>query len=536
MGFEKLKPGDKHYKTYVGPSLKMRNWFLVIFCTFSFLHGFAQLRSQSGQVYLDENHNGIYDMGEEPLSNISISNGLDIVQSSELGEYEIPLREDGVIFVIKPSGYIPGFSKENISKFFAYHKPEGSPKYTYAGIPKTMLPEQLNFALYPNPDEKRLKVALLGDTQVEKIDHVFHVAKLVGEQLIDEQVDFVVPLGDLVFDNLDLFDPLKKVLGKIGAPVYYVYGNHDRNYDAMELQYRAETYKAHFGPSYYAFNYGDNAFLVLNSVFPENGTRNFEGRIDEDQLKFVGNYLTALPNEMPVHLFMHIPLEQISNVKTLFALFKAHPNLYVYAGHTHTQYFKDFERPDGWPHDKPVTELVAGAVCGAWWLGEKDLYGVPSSMMGDGTPKGYWILDIDGSNRRCTYKITGDGTNKQMHIWTPREFTDEEAFLDVNEIIVNVFAGNDATQVKVKIEDEEWVPMQKISEPDPYYSRQIRLQEQRGAPDQKIPFYHQRFPVSQHLWKIEIPGELKLGVYDLEVSAKDSVGLDAVSHSLLFVK
>lgn len=126
------------------------------------------------------------------------------------------------------------------------------------------------------------------------------------------------------------------------------------------------------------------------------------------------------------------------------------------------------------------------------------------------------------------------GANKQMNIWTPHEFTDEDVSLDMDEIIVNVFAGNDATEVK--IEDEEWVFMQKVSQPNPYYSRQIRLQEQRGAPDQKIPYYHQTFPVSQHLWKIEIPGELKSGVYDLKVRAKDSVGLDAVSHSLLFVK
>ncbi|NND06168.1 MAG: hypothetical protein HKN87_07300 [Saprospiraceae bacterium] len=536
MEFENLDHNNNASWAYVGAWLQMRNWFLVLVWAFSFLHGFAQSRLQSGRIYLDENHNGIYDTGEKPLSNVSVSNGLTIVQSDEHGLYEIALRDDGVIFIIKPSGFISDLSKENIFKFFAFHRPEGSPKYKYAGIPTTMLAEHLNFALYPHPDEKNLKVALLGDTQVETMDHVFHVAKLVGEQLITEKVDFVIPLGDLVFDDLDLFDPLKKVLSKIGAPVYYVYGNHDRNYDAMELQNRDETYKAHFGPSYYAFNYGDNAFLVLNSVFPENGTRNFEGKIDADQLKFVENYLNTLPNGVPIHLFMHIPLEQVSNVKKLFELFEAHPNLYVYAGHTHTQYFKEFTRADGWLHDGPVTELVAGAVCGAWWLGDKDLYGVPSSMMGDGTPKGYWILDIDASNRTCTYKISGGDVNKQMHIWTPNEFKDEEGSLDKNEIIVNVFAGNDATEVKVKIEDGEWLAMQKVLEPDPFYSKQMRLLEQRGTSDQKMPYYQPRFPVSQHLWKIEIPGGMKSGVYDLEVWARNNIGLDAVSHSLLFMK
>jgi len=514
----------------------MSNWFLTIVLIFCCLDGFSQSRLQSGHVYLDRNHNGIYDQGDEPLSQVSISNGLDIVQSNEHGEYQIPLRDDGVIFVIKPSGYIPGFSEDNIANFFAYHNPKGSPNYKYKGIPQTKLPDQLNFALYSNPDEKRLKVALLGDTQVEIIDHVFHVAKLVADQLIDEKVDFVVPLGDLVFDDLDLFDPLKKVLGKIGAPVYYVYGNHDRNYDAEELQGRDVTYRAHFGPSYYAFNYGDNAFLVLNTVFPENGTRNFEGRIDEDQLQFIENYLKTLPNEISIHLLMHIPLEDISNLKTLLGLFKGHPNVSAYAGHTHTQYFKDFGRTDGWPHSKPITELVAGAVCGAWWLGERDLYGVPSSMMGDGTPKGYWILDIAGSDRAYSYRISGDASNRQMHIWTPHEFTEEEVFFDRQEIIVNVFAGNDATEVNLKIEGEDWRLMQKVAEPDPFYSRQIKLQEQGDASAEKLPYYHERFPISQHLWKMTIPRELDPGVYKLEVRAKNNNGLDATSHSLLFVQ
>jgi len=522
---------SKHSKIFS----EMSNGFLVLFCTFLWSQGFAQSKLQSGHVFLDENKNGIYDRDEEPLSNVCISNGMDIVRTNERGEYEIPLRQEGVIFVIKPSGYIPAFSEDYIANFYAYHKPDGSPKYKYEGIQKRVLPDQLDFALYPNPDEKRVKIALLGDTQVDIIDHVFHVAKLVGDQLIDEEVDFVVPLGDLVFDDLDLFDPLKKVLGKIGAPVYYVYGNHDRNYDGTELQYRDETYEAHFGPSYYAFNYGKNAFLVLNSVFPENGTRKFDGRIDEDQLKFVENYLKTLPGEMPIHLFMHIPLEDISNAKTLLGLFQKHPNLFPYAGHTHTQYYRSFDRTDGWPHDTPLVELVAGAVCGAWWLGEKDIYGIPHAMMGDGTPKGYWIVDIDASSRKYTYRVSGDGSNKQMNIWTPHEFTDEFGFEDKDEIIVNVFAGNDATDVQVKIEDEDWMPMKKVLEPDPFYSRQIRLLELEGDSNKRMPYYQPKFPNSQHVWKMEIPKELKPGVYNLEIRARNDDGLDATSKSLLYV-
>ena len=513
----------------------IKDWIIVIVYALCLSTGFAQSRILSGHVYVDENSNGVFDRAETPLPNVSISNGIDVVETNDEGEYKIPLFDDAVIFVIKPSSYISGLTENNIARFFNHHKLTGSPVYKYQGIPKNELSDQLNFAMYPNPGEDTLKVALLGDIQVKIIDDVYYVANLVGEQLLDERVDFVVPLGDLVFDDLDLFDPLKKVLGKIGAPVYYVYGNHDRNYDATQLKYRDETYKAHFGPSYYAFNYGEKAFLVLNTVFPENGTRNFEGRIDEDQLRFIENYIKTLASSTPIHLFMHIPLEQVSNLEALFNLFKHHSNVSAYAGHTHTQYFKSFKKNDGWPHDKPIQELVAGAVCGSWWLGEKDMYGVPTAMMGDGTPKGYWIMDINGPGRKLTYKVSGNIPNQQMHIWTPRNFVNEKSFIEGKDVVVNIYAGNDSTEVDMQIEGKNWVPMQKVIAPDPYYSRMIKLQELGITSAEHAPFYRDRLPPSDHIWEIAIPENLPPGVYVVKIRARNDDGLNAESQTLLFV-
>ena len=514
----------------------MKNVILIILLASYDYFGAAQSQVLSGYVFLDTNKNGIYDPGEKPLEQVSVSNGLDIVQSDGMGKYEIPLRENGVIFVIKPSGYAPALTEENIPGFFAFNNPGGSPELKYSGIPKNILTKPFNFPLHPSPYENKLKIALLGDTQVEDMEHVSHVAKLVADQLIDEKTSFVVPLGDLVFDDLDLFEPLKEVLGKIGSPVYYVYGNHDRNYDASSIQHRDETYKANFGPSYYAFNYGNNAFLVLNDVFPENGTRKFEAKIDEVQLQFISNFIKTIPASNTIHLMMHIPLEELTNRSALFNILKDHKNVYAYAGHTHTQYFKDFGKEEGWHQDEPLTELVAGAVCGAWWLGEKDVYGVPVSMMGDGTPKGYWILDIEGSEVKFTYKISGNSANRQMHIWTPPAFDNDRAAIDNNHIIVNVFAGNDSTEVKIKIEGYDWISMKKVLEPDPFYANQVVIQEQNDVPANKMPYYKDKFPLCEHLWKTRIPQGLKSGSHQLEIHAKNNIGLDARVNAFLFIR
>lgn len=516
--------------------MKKTNAVLSILFTLYACIGASQAQLLSGYVFLDLNENGIYDSADKPLSQVSISNGQDIVQSDDGGKYEISLLENGLIFLIKPSGYIPASTRENILNYFSFNKPDGSPELKYPGIPKIILTQPFNFPLYPSPNENKFKIALLGDTQVENEEHVSHVAKLVAEQLIDEKLDFVIPLGDLVFDDLDLFDPLKRVLGKIGSPVYYVYGNHDRNYDATDLKYRDETYKANFGPSWYAYNYGDHAFLVLNNVFPENGTRKFEAKIDDLQLKFIANFIKTVPSAHSIHLFMHIPLEELTNRDALFQILKDHANVYAYAGHTHTQYFKNFGESEGWLNEKPLSELVAGAVCGAWWLGNKDIYGVPVSMMGDGTPKGYWIMDVDGSSRTLTYRVSGHSTNKHMHIWTPPVAGEQEFKLDSNCIIVNVFAGTDSTDVNLKIEGGDWIKMDKVLEPDPFYTSQIVAMEQQADAGVKMPYYREKFPISHHLWKTKVPSMLEPGVYTLIVRVNDKIGLKAESNALLFIK
>ncbi|MCB0685088.1 MAG: calcineurin-like phosphoesterase family protein [Saprospiraceae bacterium] len=515
--------------------MHLKDFVFVTIFTLYWVWGLTQSTVQSGYVFYDINENGVYDTGDKPLSGISISNGLDVVQSDEEGAYKISMRENGVIFIIKPSGYRSSVNKENIASFYAFLKPEGSPKLQYPGIAKFTISGSLNFPLYRNNDEKKIKVAILGDTQVENMEHIAHVAKLVAEQIIHEEADFVVPLGDLVFDDLNLFDPLKQVLSKIGSPVYYVYGNHDRNYDAMDLQYRDETFKANFGPSYYAFNYGNNSFIVMNDVFPENGTRRFLAKIDADQLAFIANLVQTIPEENSIHLFMHIPLEEISNREALFEILKNHSQVYAYAGHTHTQYFKDFGRTEGWLRDEPLSELVAGAVCGAWWLGDKDLYGVPSAMMGDGTPKGYWILDIDENRRQLTYKVSGSATNTQMHIWTPHDSTGSDSELEDNIIMVNIFAGDESTRVKLKIEGQEWVSMAKTFQPDPFYMQMIKRKEKQEVSGSKMPYYHDKFPISQHVWRFEIPYMLTYGKYKLTVQAKNDKGLEAESNALLTI-
>lgn len=50
-----------------------------------------------------------------------------------------------------------------------------------------------------------------------------------------------------------------------------------------------------------------------------------------------------------------------------------------------------------------------GTVCGAWWTGP---------ICGDGTPAGYGVYEVDGSDLKWYYKSTGLAKDKQLRVYT----------------------------------------------------------------------------------------------------------------------
>lgn len=70
-------------------------------------------------------------------------------------------------------------------------------------------------------------------------------------------------------------------------------GNHDMNYDATTDEQSDATFKKNFGPSNYAFNYGNVHFIILDDILypdPRDG-KGYWGGLRPDQLSFIENDL-----------------------------------------------------------------------------------------------------------------------------------------------------------------------------------------------------------------------------------------------------
>jgi hypothetical protein len=100
------------------------------------------------------------------------------------------------------------------------------------------------------------KIAVFGDTQPYNIEQVDFIAEdIVPELAGRNDIAFGLTMGDIVGDDLSLFEPLNQTIAKIGLPWYNVMGNHDINYMSPNDELSDETYERVYGPATYAFEY-----------------------------------------------------------------------------------------------------------------------------------------------------------------------------------------------------------------------------------------------------------------------------------------
>ncbi|MCA9165938.1 MAG: metallophosphoesterase, partial [Planctomycetales bacterium] len=175
-----------------------------------------------GVVFHDANENGKLDASDKPLAGMRVSNGRDIVETNANGGYELPVSDDTILFVIKPRGWRTPISGDMLPRFYYIHKPNGSPAdFKYAGVaPTGPLPASVDFPLYPQAEPDKFRAVMFGDPQPSTQEEVDFVAHDVIEELVGTDAKFGVTLGDIMFDDLALFDSQNGAIAVLGIPWY----------------------------------------------------------------------------------------------------------------------------------------------------------------------------------------------------------------------------------------------------------------------------------------------------------------------------
>lgn len=486
-----------------------------------------------GVVYNDANLNRARDPGENGIAGVRVSNGRVIVQTDPSGNYRLPVDDDTIVFVIKPRGWMNPVDVNNHPEFYYVHKPKGSPPQKYKGVaPTGPLPESVDFPLFKREEPDRFKVVFLGDTQPHNNQTAFYMSHDVFEELVGADAAFGVTLGDVVGDNLSLYEDVVAAHGFVGIPWHYVKGNHDANYDGRPDHNRTyETWARVFGPPYYSFEYGPVHFVMLNNPFFGQEGR-FTAGLDFRQMSWLRRDLALVPNDQLVVLMMHIPIHWMTDRVDLFGLFQDRPNTFSISGHTHTLYHVFCGESHGWKGNEPHHHLVNGAACGAWWRGAPDEVGLPHATGADGAPNGYSVITFDDTKYSIRWKSARRPADYQMQIYAPDEVVSAET--GKTKVLANVFIGSERSKVEMRLGDWPWTPMTRVHQPDPGYLQAKQVEDKITKP---IPWRGVQAPGnSYHIWEALLPEKMPAGPRLIEIRSTDMFGNVDVGRRIIYVR
>lgn len=515
----------------------------IVMSTF-FLGSHLNAQTANGYVYEDTNNNQEMDAGEKGIPGIGVSNGSDVVKTKSDGSYEIPVSDDNIIFVIKPTGYALAVNEYQQPQSYYIHKPNGSPKMDFTGVaPTGPLPESIDFGLIPQQEDNNYDIILFGDPQPYTLEEVSHFNTAIVSELVGtKDYKFGISLGDLVGNDLTLFYPYLHSVSRVGLPWYHVYGNHDMNFDAETDNMADETFEAVFGPANYSFNYGKVHYIIIDDVYypdPRDGS-GYWGGFREDQLEFLENDLKLVPKDYLVVVSLHIPLTDFGSGdqfrdedrEALFDLLKKFPNTISLSAHTHFQMHDFFGKDRGWKGKDVHHHYNVGTTSGDWYSGSDDSYGTPNSRMRDGTPKGYAVLKIKGNDYEFDYKVSGADWSEKMHIHLPRVVPQNRR--SRAQVIVNFFQGSSKDSLFYRVDGGEWMPMRYSPMHDPVISKVHHDWEYNYTlPGGKRP----SFPVeSTHIWRAGIPNDLDPGKHEVEIMAKDFLGREYTGKASYLIR
>jgi len=373
--------------------------------------------------------------GETGIPDVCVSDGVEVVRTDKDGVYQLASKKyHKYVFVSVPSGYEP--ARQGILPVI--HTQLEKSEY---------VPERVDFYLKEALDQTDHTMLMLGD---------MHLANRTNDR--NQFRDFVndlnaftltlsgpvygLTLGDMTWDlywetnNYGYREYLDDAQTIQDLTVYQTIGNHDHSmYQVGDYNTVAE-YKQEVAPTYYSFNVGNVHYVVLDDVECTNSdattdangkacyVRTYDGNLVEEQLKWLEKDLAYVSKSTPIVISMHIPLYNSGgsyrwydknkpalkeHAIALENLLKPYPEVHVYTAHTHTLYNVDKTASNH------IFEHNAGSVCGTWWWSGNETPGIHIGQ--DGSPGGYTVLKVSGSDFSWQYKSTGKPLGHQFRTY-----------------------------------------------------------------------------------------------------------------------
>lgn len=497
---------------------------------------------------------GIVSSAGVGVENVVVSDGAEVTVTNEKGIYQLKsAKKWGYVFISVPSGYeVPSVGV--------------LPQFHRALKNSADVVERADFKLEKVDGQDSYKIFMLGD---------MHLANRTGDlgqfaQFTSDLTDYMtrhkgekmyaLTLGDMTWDlywysNSYYFPQyLNTVNSQIkNLQIFHTMGNHDNDFQTRSDYDAAVKYVDQICPTYYSFNIGKVHYVVMDDIdcssYDGSTSRNYVKSLSAEQLDWLAKDLSHVDKTTPVVVAMHVQVfypttsgfkidHDPVNTQRLFDILDGYTVRFV-TGHTHKLFNVTPDAPIVDGHN--FREYNSGSVCASWWWSGNLTPGIHIGT--DGTPGGYGIWDVTGTDFQCLYKSTGWPEEYQFRSYDlnnvhfsmadvplmPSDISAsvKNAYMQYvnaypqnndNEVLINIWNWNSDWTLSVVDENRKTLPYTEVWAYDPLHIAALSVKRFNNAGLKSTPsFITDKFT---HFFKVKADD----ADTDLVITVKDEFG------------
>ena len=497
---------------------------------------------------------GIVSSAGVGVENVVVSDGAEVTVTNEKGIYQLKsAKKWGYVFISVPSGYeVPSVGV--------------LPQFHRALKNSADVVERADFKLEKVDGQDSYKIFMLGD---------MHLANRTGDlgqfaQFTSDLTDYMtrhkgekmyaLTLGDMTWDlywysNSYYFPQyLNTINSQIkNLQIFHTMGNHDNDFQTRSDYDAAVKYVDQICPTYYSFNIGKVHYVVMDDIdcssYDGTESSNYVKSLSAEQLDWLAKDLSHVAKTTPVVVAMHaqvfypttsgfkIDHDQVNTLR-LFDILDGYTVRFV-TGHTHKLFNVTPDAPIVDGHN--FREYNSGSVCASWWWSGNLTPGIHIGT--DGTPGGYGIWDVTGTDFQCLYKSTGWPEEYQFRSYDlnnvhfsmadvplmPSDISAsvKNAYMQYvnaypqnndNEVLINIWNWNSDWTLSVVDENRKTLPYTEVWAYDPLHIAALSVKRFNNAGLKSTPsFITDKFT---HFFKVKADD----ADTDLVITVKDEFG------------
>ena len=497
---------------------------------------------------------GIVSSAGVGVENVVVSDGAEVTVTNEKGIYQLKsAKKWGYVFISVPSGYeVPSVGV--------------LPQFHRALKNSADVVERADFKLEKVDGQDSYKIFMLGD---------MHLANRTGDlgqfaQFTSDLTDYMtrhkgekmyaLTLGDMTWDlywysNSYYFPQyLNTINSQIkNLQIFHTMGNHDNDFQTRSDYDAAVKYVDQICPTYYSFNIGKVHYVVMDDIdcssYDGTESHNYVKSLSAEQLDWLAKDLSHVAKTTPVVVAMHaqvfypttsgfkIDHDQVNTLR-LFDILDGYTVRFV-TGHTHKLFNVTPDAPIVDGHN--FREYNSGSVCASWWWSGNLTPGIHIGT--DGTPGGYGIWDVTGTDFQCLYKSTGWPEEYQFRSYDlnnvhfsmadvplmPSDISAsvKNAYMQYvnaypqnndNEVLINIWNWNSDWTLSVVDENRKTLPYTEVWAYDPLHIAALSVKRFNNAGLKSTPsFITDKFT---HFFKVKADD----ADTDLVITVKDEFG------------